>query len=560
MSARGEELFGISLLLGAALVLGALWLAAAFSGLLFGAGWSPTGFVDLLGVVPRLPNHASDPARAWPSGSRSTLPGPFGFYATLGLILTVGAATAVGLSQAAMARLRRRSRPPSARWARWGDLRALRVRHPRPRRLTLGRQGGTLIAAETLQSAIVIAPTQSGKTTGLAVPALLEWPGPVVATSIKTDLLNDTVARRRRLGEVMIYDPTEATRMRRIQASPLTGCGTWRGAMRVAHWLTTSARDGSGGLESADFWYSAAEKLLTPLLYAAGANALPMADVIRWLDSGSDTEPEVTDLLEQTGPVEALIAWQATWNRDQRQRSSIYTTAETVLAAFADPRVLASTVEPDYTPARLLDGRSNTLYLCAPAHEQERLRPLFSMMLREILAVIYESASASGEPLDPPLLMVLDEAANVAPIPNLDEVASSGAGQGLQLLTIFQDVAQIRQRYGPDRAETIVNNHRAKLFGSGISDPRTLEYVQRVIGAGEFREISETTGEPGRGSRTEATTFRELAPASVVRQARPGTALLIYGRLPPAKMRLRPWFADRRLRSLSAANDEGVRV
>jgi type IV secretion system protein VirD4 len=36
---------------------------------------------------------------------------------------------------------------------------------------------------------IVIAPTQSHKTTGLAIPALLEWEGPVLATSVKTDLV-----------------------------------------------------------------------------------------------------------------------------------------------------------------------------------------------------------------------------------------------------------------------------------------------------------------------------------------------------------------------------------
>jgi len=69
------------------------------------------------------------------------------------------------------------------------------------------------------------------------------------------------------------------------------------------------------------------------------------------------------------------------------------------------------------------------------------------------------------------LLLVLDEAANIAPIPNLDEIASTGAGQGVQLLSVFQDLAQVRSRYG-DRAQTIVNNHRAKLFGAGVSRPR----------------------------------------------------------------------------------------
>ena len=43
---------------------------------------------------------------------------------------------------------------------------------------------------------IVIGPVQTGKTTGFAIPAILEWQGPVVATSVKTDLLRDTLAAR----------------------------------------------------------------------------------------------------------------------------------------------------------------------------------------------------------------------------------------------------------------------------------------------------------------------------------------------------------------------------
>jgi len=55
-------------------------------------------------------------------------------------------------------------------------------------------------------------------------------------------------------------------------------------------------------------------------------------------------------------------------------------------------------------------------------------------------------ATRSGEPIDPALLMVLDEAAKIAPVLDLDVLASSGAGQGLQLVTLVQDVAQVHGR------------------------------------------------------------------------------------------------------------------
>ncbi|MCA1679913.1 MAG: TraG/TraD/VirD4 family protein, partial [Actinobacteria bacterium] len=46
------------------------------------------------------------------------------------------------------------------------------------------------------------------------------------------------------------------------------------------------------------------------------------------------------------------------------------------------------------------------------------------------------------------------ECANVAPLANLDELASTGPGQGVQLLSVFQNVSQIRARWGKDRALT----------------------------------------------------------------------------------------------------------
>jgi Type IV secretory pathway, VirD4 components len=219
------------------------------------------------------------------------------------------------------------------------------------------------------------------------------------------------------------------------------------------------------------------------------------------------------------------------------------------MAAFADPHVIEETAGADYSPAALLDDGANTLYLCAPQHEQERLRPLFSMIVQELLAVVYETAAATGQPIDPPLLLLLDEAANIAPIPNLDEIASTGAGQGVQLLSVFQDLAQLSVRYGR-RSATIVNNHRAKVFGPGISDPDTLSYVSRIVGAGEFEQRSRTAGEKGRHSTTEGDTYRDLASPNVLRSADWGTGVLVYGNLPPAKIRLRPWFQERGLKEL----------
>ncbi|CAN5476843.1 hypothetical protein BH20ACT18_BH20ACT18_01150 [soil metagenome] len=229
------------------------------------------------------------------------------------------------------------------------------------------------MAAEPRQSVIIVGPTQSLKTTGMAIPALLEWEGPALAVSVKSDLLRDTLARRRSLGEVHVYDPTASTGIPSSGWTPLTACTSWQGGQRVAAWLSYAAQPGASGIADADFWYAAAAKLVAPLLFAAESSGRSIADVVRWVDT--QEQDEVRDALVAAEVQEAYLAAEATWKRDERQRSSIYTTAETVLGAYADPGVLASSVCPDLTPARLLDGDAHTAYLCAPAHEQQRLRP-----------------------------------------------------------------------------------------------------------------------------------------------------------------------------------------
>jgi type IV secretion system protein VirD4 len=562
VSEGGDRLVWVA---GGALLaaLACLWATGALAAALLGGGWDPLPPAELPVTAMRLLSHLGDPAAAWPAGRRRAMPGPVAFWLCAIVVGATMTVAAIGVLRAAAhlgvewpgdgsAR-----RAPSARWARAADLRALRVRRPQPGRLTLGRHGRSLLAAGERQSVIVVAPTQSHKTTGLAIPALLEWEGPVLATSVKTDLLHDTLARRASKGRVMVFDPARTSGLPRARITPLRGAGTWRGAMRVAHWLASAGRTASAaGLQDADFWFAAAEKLLAPLLLAAAIEGLTMASVVRWLDEGDEeSEPEVLDILRAADAGEAERAYLATQNREERQRSSVYTTAEMILAAFADPMVAAETACADYSPADLLDGGANTLYLCAPLHEQERLRPLFSMVVQELLAAVYEAAASTGRPLDPPLLLLLDEAANIAPIPNLDEIAATGSGQGVQLLSVFQDLAQIGARYGR-RSATIVNNHRAKLIGSGISDPETLTWASRVIGAGEFEQRSQTEGERGRRSTTQGDTYRDLAPPGILREGFLNNAVLVYGNLPPAKICLRPWFQEAELRRLRDASAE----
>jgi type IV secretory pathway TraG/TraD family ATPase VirD4 len=112
-------------------------------------------------------------------------------------------------------------------------------------------------------------------------------------------------------------------------------------------------------------------------------------------------------------------------------------------------------------------------------------------------------------------------------------------------------------RYG-HRASTVLNGHRAKLLLSGQADPASLELASKLVGDEAVLQTSETTGGDGRASLTESTAYRRLLPPEALRQLKPRRALLVYGYLPPVRIRLRPWFRSRRLVSLAMAVDAAV--
>jgi type IV secretion system protein VirD4 len=424
-------------------------------------------------------------------------------------------------------------------------------------RLALGYSGRRLLRAEQRHALVAFGPPQSGKSAGLAIPALLEWQGPAVASSIKTDLLGATLARRGEVGEVLVFDPFALSGTRSHTWSPLRGATTWDGALEVAWRLASAGELDQRGVEGGDFWAVAAEQRLAPLLFTAAGTGAGIEQVVAWaygqgrrsLDSALDRliSSAATDERHRDARAayDAVLAFDA---QADRTRTSIEATAQALLRAYRFTRVARSAHGCEITAERLLASDA-TLYLIGDAKASKLLRPIFLALLSEVVDHAYELANSHGGRLERPLLICLDEAGNVAPLPNLAEIASTAPSHNIQLISIFHDLAQARSRYR-QQAETVVNSHRARMLLPGVADLDTLRYFSGLVGEQELREPTRTTG---RGGTTHSITRRRapLISAEALRQLPDGHALLLYGRLAPARVRLRTWFTDRRLRRLA---------
>jgi type IV secretion system protein VirD4 len=217
---------------------GLVWLIGQVAAILFGAHEHlPVRLVDMLGVLIRLPGTWDDPARAWPPDVWPLLPGPVGIYAAAILTFWLPLLLFGLVVRLVSPRAHRQRKQRGARWASLWQLRRLLVVEPRRGRIILGRRdrirdrlaGRLYLAVEQCHSVLAFGPPGSFKTHGLVIPALLEWSGPVVTTSIKPDVLRATLAHRASLGPVWVYDPLGCSPMPPTSPgtsprTPTTGC------------------------------------------------------------------------------------------------------------------------------------------------------------------------------------------------------------------------------------------------------------------------------------------------------------------------------------------------
>ena len=177
--------------------------------------------------------------------------------------------------------------------------------------------------------------------------------------------------------------------------------------------------------------------------------------------------------------------------------------------------------------------------------------PAVTGLIEELRSATYAQAArrlVEGGTVDPPVLLALDEVANVAPIPDLAGIVSDGAGQGLLTLACLQDLSQARVRWGP-AADGFMSLFGTKVILPGIGDLRTLEQVSALGGETDVMQhsVSRAPWRPwNRVPRYSTTTYsrrQRRLPVDSVAQGALGQALVIDGPRPPAWIRLTPWYA-----------------
>lgn len=330
------------------------------------------------------------------------------------------------------------------------------------------------VTAGPEEHVLVLGPPRSGKTSRLVVPALIRHPGPAVVTSTKSDVLKATVGHRSRLGRCWYWDPSGTTvvpaGVEPLAWSPVVDCEVWDRAVARAHALATAARPNPSAHDA--HWVERAEALLAPLLHATALGHGDLAVLLSWLHRRELTEPVA--VLDDHNARRAKDLLQGLAHTDTRELSGIFSTADSILAAYRTDAALTATRVPNFD-ADLFASSSDTVYLSSPAATQAVHAALVVALLDQI-----RSATYRWRP-NPSMLFALDEVANIAPLPDLPATVAEGGSQGLVVLACLQDLSQARTRWDK-AADGFFTLFTQKVILPGIADMATLKAISALAG------------------------------------------------------------------------------
>ncbi|MFE5623419.1 type VI secretion protein [Streptomyces virginiae] len=270
----------------------------------------------------------------------------------------------------------------------------------------------------------------------------------LVVTSSPT-LWAETKDARAKLGPVLLYDPSHlCDTPARMHWNPADGCADRDTAAARAVALLAPVRPQARMDEAVA---DTAETLLRSWLQAAALDDRPFKQLHRWTQGNSGQDPvRILRTHPQAAAGAAGELESALTAHPERRELALNLTAR-ALSCLTSIHIREA-CNPNRTDALTLASfvaEGGTLYLVGEALEDPRTHPGAMPLLTALASHVVEhgrrmAARSSHGRLDPPLSLVLDDVAAVAPIPQLPELLT---GDTLPLLALCRSREQARSRW-----------------------------------------------------------------------------------------------------------------
>ena len=322
--------------------------------------------------------------------------------------------------------------------------------------------------------------------------------------------------------------------------NPLREIDSVEAAHRLAGHFVLTIDDDS----KKDMWGPAAKALISQLLLAAALDDETLATVGEWLHDAK--QPRPVNVLYDHGFTAYADALRETQNIVSETRDGIYTTARTAARCLDDPAIMEWVSPPDGFDVDEFDPRSfvlskQTLHLLSKS--RSAAAPLIAAVTDAVFLAAEEAAEGQGGRLDPPLVAVLDEAANICKIADLPDMYSHLGSRGIVPVTILQSYRQGVRVWTENGMEAMWSAATVKVFGAGLDDHKIVDALSKLIGQHDVATGSFSYGD-GKGNHSVQLRRQEIMQGSDIRQIEKGEALLFATAAQPTLVKMHPWYKN----------------
>ena len=456
--------------------------------------------------------------------------------------------------------------------AEWDDGASLRMEDG----LVLGRQKrggqkpGPLLRYDGPGHVLTVAPTRAGKGVGAVVPNLLDHPGPVLVTDPKGENLAITARwRADALGhQVVALDPfglapaglldqvagPGSVQRGGLNPLDLVGVGSPDAPDDAALIAEMLVVDGDSGNP---FWADEAKALLSGLVLHVARTETGDRRSLLTVREHLTAAPDDFDALLGAMAGSGSTTVQRTANRlrqkADRERSGVVSSAQSHTHFLDSPRMAGVLGRSTFAPAVLRGGRLS-VYLLLPPDRLDAFSRWLRLTVATALAAVARLGPLAGgaPPASGRALFLLDEFAQLGPMPPVRRAVSLMAGYGVQVWPFLQDLGQLRRLYPKDWETFVANSDVVQAFGT--TDQFTAEYLSKMAGTATVFDRSTGSGR-SRGRQTSRSsnvgsreTGRPLATPDELRRLDAGDQLLLVRGQQPVLARRVVFYADRAFR------------
>jgi type IV secretory pathway TraG/TraD family ATPase VirD4 len=437
-----------------------------------------------------------------------------------------------------------------SRSASFSDPKTGRRERVRKVRLMFGRW----LRHPRLVHAFVVGPTRSGKGTGLIIPNALLWSHSLVVLDIRGETFEETAGQRARFSKVYRFAPGQA---RSHGYNPLdfvrAGPGLRESDIRAiaASMVPTLGQDD-------EYWTNDARELVAGIIAYVLESRRVREKTLRSVVAVLMGETYVIDrlariVLEEGDALSPFARRSITpfLAMAEKQFSGLYGNLRVALQPFANELSLRAT---SFSSFRLADFRreATTLYLDFRLSEVAAIAPVVNLLLTQLVNHLTEDRMKAGER---PVLMLLDEFANLGRLEPVLGMWKVLAGNGVAVWAFVQSLTDLDRFYGKDGRGVLLDNSELQIFLGGQS-PEALEHFEKLLGQRTVTLRSRSTsGGFMSQSRSHSTSTREAAvpllSRDALRRLDPDRFVVLPLGEKPILARKNPFFGDNRLRRLA---------